>query len=196
MTWHLYFLPVIGTGIEADSRRPKYIAALSGISWAAMDYGFNPSMVAAADVDDATDSSIDANADVNRIPDNMDLFLSAGAVSVVQNAMEVMFWPADWVNTTYTYRQILRYVGGFCAYLQRYSAISGNINPVFSSGNVTLSTQFNQLPAKARQDLQATATDLGLSYAGITGTMTMRQIMKSMADQWGQRSFSLGGVKI
>jgi hypothetical protein len=195
-TWHLYLVPVIGTGLIIgdppvdDSRRPKYLT-----TYACADYGMQPVMLCASFVDDATDTSLQANADVTRIPDNLDQQLSAGAVTAVQNALEARNLPALWVDTTMTYRQVLRTVGGFFAFMQRYAVIANTINPVLT-GSVTLSTQYNQLPQAARNNLQETATSLGLSTTGLSGTNTLRQILKNIADQWGQRPIILGEITI
>jgi len=194
--WHLYIVPVIGAGKgEADARRPKYVEALSNVRWAAMDYGFQPVMLVAADVDAATNTAACAQPDVQCIPDNLDQLLGAGAVSTVQTALENKNIPAGWVTQAMSYRTVLRTIWGFFAFIQRYSVVSGNTNPIIIGG-INLDTQFNQLSATAQTNLQNTATSLGLSSVGLTGTTTLRQILKNISDQWGQRAFTLGGVTI
>jgi hypothetical protein len=53
---------------------------------------------------------------------------------------------------------------------------------LFASG-VTLDTRLNQLTATQRQRLSAVADDLGLDSSGVTNTMTLRQVLKLIADQ-------------
>jgi len=195
MAWHLYLVPVIGDGTKADPRRPKYVAALSGVDWAAMDYGFQPVMLVAANVDDATDTTATNQADVQRLPDNLDQQIGAAALSIVQNALETRNLPAGWVTNTMTYRELLRTLGGFFAFLQRYSVVA-NTTGLVIGGTVNLNTQFNQLPQAVRTNLQDTATSLGLSSAGITGTSTIRVILKNIADQWGQKPIIVGAITI
>lgn len=192
MAWHLYIMPISGSGTKADPRRPKY--ELPG-EWCMSDYGFQPVALVAADVDDPTDAALAANADVTKIPDNLDQQLGPGAVTAVQNALENRNLPAGWVAQALTYRQVLRTIYGFFAFLQRFSVISGNTNPVIG-GSVTLETQFNQLPASARQSLRDTASSFGLDISGLSVTSPIRSILKSFADQWGQRSFSIGGIQV
>jgi len=189
--WHLYLVPVIGTGTQEDPRSPKYLA-----SYACTDYGHQPQMLCAADVDAGTDAALQANSDVTRIPDNLDAQLGAGAVTAVQNALEARNIPAGWVTQALTYRTVLRTLFGMFSLFQRYAAIAQNPNAVIDGATVTLSTQFNQLPLKARQDLQATVASFGLDTSGLTGASTIRQILKAFADQFGQRPFTLGGVAI
>jgi hypothetical protein len=171
------------------------VEALSGVKWGAMDYGFQPIMLVAADVDSATDATATAQPDVTRIPDNLDQLLGAGAVSAVQTALENRNIPAGWVTAALSYRTVIRTIWGFFAFLQRYSVVSGNTNPILAA-SINLDTQFNQLSATAQTNLQNTATSLGLSAAGLTGTSTLRQILKNISDQWGQRAFTVGGITI
>jgi len=193
--WHLYLVPVIGDGkIRIDPRMPKYLTAL-GVQWSLVDYGFQPVALVAANVDSGTDTALQANADVTRIPDNLDQLLGAGAVNAVQTALENRNIPAGWVTQALSYRTVLRTIWGFFAFVQRYSFISGNTSPIIAAA-VNLDTQFNQLPSGAQTNLQSTATSLGLSSAGLTGASTLRQILKNISDQWGQRSFTLGGIVI
>jgi len=194
MPWHLYLVPIIGVGTKVDPRKPKYLTTL-GVDWGMVDYGFQPFALAAANVDDATDTSLQINVDVTKIPDNLNQLLGAGAVNTVQTALEDRNLPAGWVTSALSYRDVLRTLWGFFAFLQRYSVVSGNTNPLIAAA-VTLDTQFNQLSQTARTNLQDTAASLGLSSAGLTGTSTIRQILKNISDQWGQRAFSVGAVNI
>ncbi len=193
--WHLYLVPLIGTGVtDSNPRTPKYIAALS-VPWAMVDYGFQPVALVAADVDGATDTSLQGNGDVTKIPDNLDNLLGAGAVSAVQTALENKNIPAGWVTSALSYRTVLRTIWGFFAFLQRYAVVSGNTNPIIAA-SINLDTQFGSLPQTAQDNLAATAKSLGLNTTGVTGTTTLRVILKGIADQWGQRSFTLGGVTV
>jgi hypothetical protein len=160
-----------------------------------VDYGFQPFMLVAADVDGATDTAATAQPDVTRIPDNLDQLIGAGALSAVQTALENRNIPAGWVTAALSYRTVVRTIWGFFAFIQRYSVVSGNTNPILAA-SINLDTQFNQLPSGAQTNLQNTATSLGLSSAGLTGTSTLRQILKNISDQWGQRAFTVGGITI
>jgi hypothetical protein len=81
------------------------------------------------------------------------------------------------------------------AFFQRYRGLTGTTGPLLG-GTVTLNTQFNQLPGGVRADLIATAADMGFDTSGLSGTNTIRQILKTMADQWGSRQITLGGITI
>lgn len=192
-TWHLYVVPVIGQGTEQDERRGKYIE--NATQSACTDYGFQPVMLCAMNVDTTADIFITAQADTTKIPDNLNSTIPAPGLATVQNALESRNIPAGWVTAGLTYRELLRTIDGFFTFLQRYAGITNKTNLVIG-GSVTLNTQFNQLPQAVRGELQATAISLGLSTAGISGSSTIRDILKNVADQWGQRAFVLGGITI
>lgn len=192
--WHLYLVPVIGDGTKTDARRPKYVTTL-GVEWSMMDYGFQPVGLVAVDVDDATDTAIQANADVQPLPDNLDQLIGAGALSIVQNALENRNLPSQWVTTSMSYRTLLRTLAGFFAFVQRYATVA-NTTGLLLGGAVTLNTTLSQLSAGARQNLRDTATSLGLDIAGLAGSTTIRAALKIIADQWGQRSFEIGGISL
>jgi len=194
MTWHLYFIPIMGTGAKSDPRRPKYLTSL-GVPWGMMDYGFQPVALVAADVDGATDISLSANADAHRLPDDLDQPIGATALAIIQNALETRNLPAEWIISTLSYRQVLRTVLGFFAFFQRFATVA-NTTALLLGGAVTLNTQLNQLSAAARQNLRDTATSLGLDISGVAATSTVRAVLKNVADQWGQRSVTIGGIAI
>ena len=194
MAWHLYFVPTITDAGDPDIRWPKYMQAFTGPNrWAAMDYGFQPVMLVALDASDAEDAALQLNADVTRVPDNLDQQVGAVALSIIQNALETRHLPAGWVTAGITYREVLRTIGGFFAFLQRYSTVANSTALVFG-GSVNLDTRVNQLPVAVRNNLSATATSLGLNASGITGTTILRTVLKNIADQWGQREIALGPV--
>lgn len=192
MAWHLYVVPAIGDGTPKDARRPKYVAD-AGVNFSAMDYGFEPVFLLAADTDATLDATIDAAADAERVPNNLDGNPGAGAVTTVQNFLENLNVPAGWVNTGLTWRQIVRVIAGLFQFMQRCYGLSGNVS-LFDG--VTLNTQFNAMPLALRQTLQAAAASFNYDTSALSGTSTYRQILKAMADQWDNAPIVMGGITI
>lgn len=198
MTWRLYLVPVVETTDPDDgkiTRLPKYIAALP-VSWSAQDYGFEPAMLVAADVTTAQHNSISGNADVSAVPVNLDANPNNNGATSVRNRLEALNIPAAWVNTSLTWRQIVRTVSGFMQYMQRVAAIRGVPMARLFSGGVTLSTQINQLPQVWRDALIQAANEFGYDISGLSGGSTLRNALKAMADQWGTRPLVMGGLTI
>lgn len=192
MTWRIYIVPVVGVGTRDDKRRAKYFSG-SGISFGAMDYGLDPVMIVAADVTPEQHTTIAANADVLSAPEDIDATMTAGAVNAAQTFLELLNIPAEWINTSLTYRQTLRVVAGMFQFAQRWHGLGGG--RIFASG-VALTTRFDQLPLEARNRLVATAQSFNWDTSVLSGTNTLRQILKFVADQWGSAPFIIGGLTL
>ena len=173
-----------------DEWCPKYVDT----NFSLMPYGKQNIALVAADVEDAVDTAISANADVRRLPDDLDQQLGA-ATAAVQAALESRNLPAGWVLSTMTYRQVLKVLIGCMQFLRRFAGVTQIATP-FIGGAVTLNTQFNQLSALNRQRLLTVAATFNLNTSGLGGTNTLRQILKNVADQLNWPEVKLGGITI
>ena len=194
MAVRFYLMPLNGAGTLDDPRVPKYAALVSG-QWSSMDFGAEPICIFSCDVSDAEHTSLTAgHSDVVALPLNLDANVSAGALSAVTAALEAINVPAQWVNTSLTYRQVARIVVGYCQFLQRLHFVHGAAR-VFG-GTVTMATTFGSLSATLQADLIATALSFDFDTTGLTADTTVRQILTSLADQWGDRPALFGGVAL
>jgi hypothetical protein len=191
-----YFVPKIGDGLSrATAFRPKYTDAgslgvgLDLVNWSAQDYGAENVMVLGCDVTAEQHTALSAQADVLAVPANLDSTISALALTSIQNKLEAVHLPSEWVTTSMTYRQALRTLIKIVQFASRYQAVTGN--QWLFVGGVTLDTRFNQLTQAVRQNLRDVAASLNLDTSGITGTMTLRQILRLIADQLP--GFSMAG---
>ena len=114
---HIYFVPALGTGIKADPRRPVAVDKAAGtiqvgatvytttseFTWSAMDYGFQPVFLIAADLLGTQDTAISSQTDVIKIPDNLDNTIGA-ALATVQSKLESKDLPAGWITSGMTYQ--------------------------------------------------------------------------------------------
>lgn len=195
MTLRYYLMPLeqIGTG-----RGPKYLAWRNdptglNVPWSLFDYGLINTCLVAADVTTQQHNSLIANSDVTAIPQNIDGNITAGALSSVRAALETLRIPGNWVTTGHTYRDLMRMVAGLFMFAQRLQGISGRI--IFPD-NINLDNTWGDIPVDWRQDLQATADSLGYDYSQVTTNTPIRTILKSLADQWGNQPFYIGGTQI
>ena len=181
MALRIYLLPMVDTGTVGHPRLvPKYDQTdLAGLERSLLVYGAEMACLAAVDVTPEQHAVLVAEPDVLGLPANLDQAIGA-QLQVVQNALGALNIPDQWVQDTHTYRQVLRVVATIFLVLSRFQQFQ--LARLFASG-ITLATRFNQLPVAVRTALQDTATDLGLDTSGITGTMTLRQILKALADQ-------------
>lgn len=188
----LYLMPITGAGTRQDPRRPKYVDQyLVGFSWGMIDYGAEPAcMVGVQDILDLTHSAIAQEPDCVALPLNLDQQIGA-QLAQVQNVIEALNIPADWVQSSHTYRQVARLVAAIFQFMQRLNGIGfGRL----LDGTVSLSTRFNQLPVATRTKLQEAAQSMNFDTSSLSGSSTLRQILKAMADQWGILEIHIGGM--
>lgn len=189
-----YIVPIERSGSQ---RGPQYFkwprdpdpANSIDVPWSMKDYGLVDVGVVAADVTTAQHNQIVAHTDVLAIPTNLDNTLNAAAVTTARNFLEALNVPAGWVGQGDTYRAVLRSVTAIFLYMQRVTAITGT---TVDWVNVPLSTQVRNIPTVWRDAMTQAATELGYDYSGVTGTTTLRQVLKSMADAWGDAPIYFG----
>lgn len=199
MAFRLYIVPIIGDGTKGNSRRPKYFSDLI-VDWSAMDYGFEPVMFVGADLSSEDHTSIAGQVDTTALPVNLNPTLTGGQVTATQNALEALNLPAGWVNTSLTWREVVRTVLGMFTFFQRFGAVyaenTGNVPPsVFTSG-VTLSTTFGSLPLAVRTAMLDTATSFGISTSGLAAGTTLRVILKALAENFQASEYNFNGTLI
>jgi hypothetical protein len=180
MARSIYVMP-IGTNAKG-TRIPKYFPSIIS-SFSMFDYGDEPwCLVGLLDVPPATDAALVANADVFKLPDDLDTAVGSPATrNQIRAKLEAAEIPGNWVETTTTYREIARVVGALCQFAQRYQGLVGG--PWFS-GTVHLSNTFSTLSIEQQQGIRDAAFTFGFSQAAILGTATIRDVLKSMADQY------------
>lgn len=186
MTVRFYLLPLIGDGVSVKSAlRPKYAADWAidhpgvGLRSEWKEFAREGTYLVAADVTVAQNTEISGNADVITIPANLDSQIGA-ALATVQSKLDALNIPSDWVQSTNTYRDVLRVVIKVFRLINRFNA-QQKVN-FFASG-VTLNTQINQLNAAQRNALTQAAQSFGLDAGGITPTMQIRQALRIVAVQ-------------
>lgn len=182
MAVRIYLMPIIGGTGFTDPRRPKYMTTFPAFTWAMMDCGFEPvAIVGVQDIDVGTHATLVANLDVTALPANLSQQIGA-QLTAVQTAVAALNIPEDWIQSTFTYLQVLRVVALMFLFMQRLYGTLPNVR--LFGGTVTLATTISQLPANVRTALSTAATSLGFDTAGLTGATTLRAALKAMADQF------------
>lgn len=177
MTHRLYLLPLVPNAKGAMI--PAYAdAELGGVETNLVSYGSEPVCLLAADVTAAQHGALTAHADVTALPADLTQAIG-GQLGAVQAALVSLNIPEDWVQGTHTYRQVVRVVATVFLFASRLQA--AQVARLFG-GTVTLATRFNQLPAGVRTALRDTADSLGIDSTQLSGTMTLRQLLKFCGD--------------
>jgi hypothetical protein len=174
---------------------PKYTSTFTdaGFSVSTIRFGNNPHVLVFSDCDAATDATVDANPDVQRLPDDLDSSPTSGQVTAIQNFLENNNIPAGWVSTAMSWRTIVRGVLGIFLFVQRYQGDGG---PAVFTGGVTLNSTFSSLPQPVRAAMQQAAIEQGFDTSSLSGASTLRQILRTMGLQWGTTPILIGGLSI
>ena len=187
-------MPLIGGTGPDDPRIPKY-GELEGVSaFGSVRYGEEGTCLTAMEVTQAAHDIIKADPDVMRAPEDLDGTLGAGAVTATQTFLEDNNIPGNWVNTTHTFRYVLRVIYGCFRYTQRFAQVSGK-EEIFIVGT-DLSTQIRDISATKRGYMQDACDSLGYDYSEVTGDWTLRQYLKHLAEQWGDNPVGLSIITI
>lgn len=194
-----YVLPVEQSGTV---RGPKYMdwgdpsppdfVEHPGIeaSWGIMDYsGMMDVCIMVADVSQAQHEQLAVEPDVAGAPEDIDQNISPTALPKVQAVLEALRIPADWVDTTYTYRAILRMVAGLFQFAQRHYGLH---NEELITSPAQLDLRWNQIPQDKQLRIIATVDSFGYDYSDVTNQWLVRRILKYLADQWAGGSFDFG----
>jgi hypothetical protein len=202
MTWRLYIVPInkIDYGDGTEFAAPKYffgrltdgLPGMEGVQWAWERFVRESHGIIAADVSDPQHALVNAQTDVIVIPALDNTIQNATVRNRVRNILEAGNIPGTWVTIGMTYRQIVRTVLNIWGFANRYVSKGGKI----FAGGITLDTTWSQIPALAQQRLRDTADEFGLDYSAVTPTTTIRQILKGMADQFGDIEYQIGGMVI
>ena len=197
MSQNVYLMPAITRDSPTHPGRTEVVAKYlddltsAGIAASQMIYGAEESaLVFALDVPAQVHSTLGGHADCTVVPD---LGQNVGAqLAQVQAALEGLNLPAQWVDSTFSYGSVVRFVAVFFLLMQRWQGLG---KAKLLAAGVTLDTTFNQLPAGVKTDLQELATSFGFNTDEIAGGWKLRRIFKHLADQWPAVSiFVSGGV--
>jgi hypothetical protein len=159
-----------------------------------VDYGWEGYCLCYADLTDPQHTAVVSDPEIWGLPLDLDTEIGTN-LTAVQNALEAGKLPVGWVTATMTYRNLLKYINAACQLMRR---LTGKLNTTAGVivGAVTLETEWLDLPLAARTALQEIGVEWGLDTSMITGTSTVREIIKAVADQvpsmhlWG---IPLGG---
>lgn len=196
MEIRFYLIPIemINAG-----RGPKYIKWRFNpdgldVQWSMKDFGSLDIGLIAVNADQADHDILSAAEDVTAIPANLDNNIPAGALNTVRAELEALGIPGNWVGTSNTYREVVRFVAGLFQFAQRHAGLhdSQQIRPT----NVNLSNTWSDLPAQWRSNLQATADSFGYDYSGVTGATTLRVVLKALGDQWADTPIHFGFISL
>ena len=186
-----YIIPIEDV---SSARGPEYLKWRYGsgtldVEWSGKDFGVIDQMLCAVNAEQVDHDVLLAQGDVVKIPVNLDNNVAAGALASVRSELENLGIPGNWITTAYTYREILRFVAGLFFFAQRHHGLHNQELRPFS---VDLDDVWSDLPLVWRANLRLTADSFGYDYSAVTGSTTLRAVLKSLGDQWGNTPIEFG----
>src|SRR5678816_2098853 len=114
-------MPTAGAGGKGDDRRPKYRDSLfPELQYAPWTYGDEAwCLVAIIDITPAVEAALNTTAadDVFELPADLDLPIGVVAMrDTIRTRLEAVNIPGTWVETTSTYREVVRVIGACCQF--------------------------------------------------------------------------------
>jgi hypothetical protein len=195
MAFRLYIVRILRTGSRDYPYRPEFFQDFPPeVVWWSMAYGHDPWAFVGADLSLSDDNFVVGQPNTFALPFDLGAQLTPAQVTNVQNKLESINLPANWVDTSFLWIQVVRIVLGMVTLMQRFKGFNGNVS--LFSGGVTLATQVNQLTQTVRDNLTNAALSLGLSTTGITGTMTLRAALRNFGEQLKTMQFNFNGTML
>lgn len=205
MTIHVYFDPIIRVEMpDGVHRIPKYffggIEGVDGIHGprSMMAHGFIDLGVVVANISLADHEFLFDQPDVLSVdprsgqPRDLDEFATQAEINALVNYLDNAnaFVPMGWASTADTRRAILR---GVCIMFQFSSSLSmvAGFLPANQLG-FTLNTQWGDLTPQQQGWFHDAAGRIGLPSQEVSDQTTVRQILRFIADSWGEREILLG----
>lgn len=200
MAIQLYIIPQAHTA-DGKYNAPKYIAkrliaplsGLENVQWTWQFVPLGDVGIVAVDGTATEHTLLALQTDVLQIPPLDNSIPNATARNKVRSVLEGFNLPGTWVNTGMTYRTVLRVTLGAIQFLSR---LTFRLQRKVFDGSVTLNTTVSQIPLAARNQLQIAASDLGLDYSSVTGTTTVRELLRLLGAQFANTQFEIRGVTI
>jgi hypothetical protein len=178
-------------GPHGPTRTSKYLSEFSTFSYGIFQYGAEPwCMAGVTDISVAADASLVAHPDVFKLPDDLDQTMgSVGNRNQARNALEAVNMPGTWIQTSDTYRTVVRFIGSLCLYMGCFN--DHYDLPVIFDGTTTLSTLFSALTQSQRDAMQGCADYFGLDGSSLIGSNSLRIILKAIGDDFSAQ-YALG----
>ena len=181
-------MPYVDTvTVHGPSRLAKYESEFTAdnpsITRGIFTYGGEPwCLVGLLDLAPTAEATIAAHPDVFELPADLETTMaSVGVRNQRRSQLETANIPGTWIQTTTTYREVLRFVGACCQFMQGYEGLDAA--PIFTGG-ITLDTTYGTLTTVQRQAVSDAALWMGLSTVPLVTTDTLRTVLQALGNDF------------
>lgn len=200
MAVRFYILPVQRVTVDGrDYRGPMYLKWRMNpgglaVQYSLKDYGSIDMATVAVEATATDHTTLAAQANVYQFPENIDVKMTAAQRAALSDYLEAHAVPGDWIAAQDSHRTALRTVTGMFLYMQRLTALTGNVSPL--DWGYELNTQWRNISAAHQAAIAEAAVSLGYSTAFIGANTQVRALLKNFADQWGAAPILFGFVTL
>ena len=158
------------------------------------DYGSINVSVTAVDAEQADHDWLALQAGVYQFPEDLAVNVPQADVGALQSFLESYGIAGDWCSPSYTWRYTLRSITNMFLYMQRLTALTHNVSPL--DWGVTLNTRLGALAAEQRAAIIEAFDSLGHDSSVLRSNWTLRIIIKTAADMFGETAILFGFVTL
>lgn len=174
-----YLVSVVGKGFDVQhARRVRYFhtdypaghSALVGMR--TLYYGHLPvCLVDCPNMDETTHAELVVHSDVDAFPKTLNQVIGTSNLQAVKDTLESWMIPAQWVEESWTYLDILLRMEKLFIFASRFQPwLAHRLIVNFWDNDIAL----NDLPAFLIEDLQDAASTFGIDTSDIDGTWLIR----------------------
>lgn len=197
---------------DTDNKRfPKYcyfpgspevshvdsVVSEGGTGYKCMHFGLVDACIVSVNCTDAQHDQLNAISDTLRFPLDLDNNITTNAIDSARPFLEFIGFPADWINTTLTYKQVLRRLVKFCMISQEFK---GRFLGRLVGLDETLDTLVSELSVNKINRFKVIYDNRGLTYPA--GTDTLRDVLNKLVENYvsnkgiSLRDVNLGGFVV
>jgi len=179
---YYFIMPKTGTGIDRENGfRPQYIKDRNEC-FGSVDLGGEPYFLVMAQMTDAARDSIADSTGVVAFPKNIDVNLIAKEVTDFSADLESRNIPGNWITTSDTFRDVIRFVMITVQLNQRYNGLTQG-SKIFRSG-VGLNTKHSEFSDNEKQRWINVADSFEFEKSSLRANSEIRFMLKELNKQW------------
>ena len=199
MTIRLYVVPLERTPTAVG---PKYMAwrgdptpedQVGETARTIITYGEHDWAIAAVEAEATVHDALAAMADVRAFPADLDATVaSTQERNDIRNYLGAIGLPENWIVVGTPWREIVRTICGTVLFGQRYDGTELDSVPFGVRIQGNLAIQWQNVPTNVQDAAVVAGESLGYDMSFITPTTLVRNVLKSLADAWGDRPVLFG----
>ena len=199
MTIEFFLTPMIGTGIEGDSFRGKYITDPTITQHGCIRYERGDTVVCMLNATQVYLNQVASETDTVRMSteSNLDEILTAPQATTIKAVLESLFIPQELANAGDTRREVIRGIIGVFMFSQRMEGLFGvGWKTKAQTRGVNLNSPWSDFPQVLKDEFIAVQNNFGWALDTLTNASTMREILVVISNEFAATEMFLCGFEV